>query len=266
MKPLLGSGLIFCFCINVYSPAIAQLRAEKRADVSLPITLQPNQALLVMGFRRPDSRSLGTAGSIEFTRYDVDKRDLVFEPKNAKKNGDKNTYWIQFSSANRKSPLEYNAMVIAAGDYVLSSATLGGGSFIATKVQVVSFCLSAPVLHVEAGQVVYFGDVTPYQSVKMASGNRGNAMKYSANIDDARKALEKQGALATSLKPADMRNGAAFGCYGQTMLAYAVSGAPDIGPVMPKAMATTTLPDNQANQVTTAPPLLPPVAGQSQQH
>ncbi len=237
MKNLMQLGLVAGLLASASSPAIAQLRAEKRADLNLPIILEPNQALLVMGFRRPDTLSLGKNGSIEFTRYDMEKRDMVFEPKNAKKDGDKNTYWVQFTSANRKSPLEYNAMVIAAGDYVLSSSTIGGGTFMDAQPVVVNFCLSAPVLHVEAGQAVYFGDLTPYQFVKMASGNRGNAMKYSTNIEDARKALDKQGALATALKPADIHNAAKFGCFGQSMLAYAVPNAPDIGPVVSKQAA-----------------------------
>jgi hypothetical protein len=90
---------------------------------------------------------------------------------------------------------------------------------------------------VRAGEVVYFGDVTPYLNVRMEGGRRASAMAYSSDIDTAREALSGQPTLAAALRPAEIRNQATFGCVAQNMLAYAVPGAEDL-PEPPPPAAT----------------------------
>lgn len=221
-------------------PAAAQLRVEKRADLSKPVVLGPGQGAIVVGFRRPDKMSMGKSGTVGFNRYDREARDMVVQPKDARKNGDTTTYWVRVQSADRKAPLDHAVMIVSAGDYVLAGATPGPGGIVDN-----SFCLGAPMFAVAAGEVVYFGDVSPYIAVKLADGRRANAMAYSANLDDARRALAAQPDLAARLRPADIRQ-ATFSCGGPTMIAYQVPGAP-------------ALPDVTAERAVPPPPEAAPV-------
>jgi hypothetical protein len=223
-------------------PAQAQLRVDKPADLGKPVTLGPDQGAIVVGFRRPDKMSLGKSGTVAFSRYDVDKRDTIFQPRDAKKSGDTKTYWVQAKSQAKKSALEHVVLPVSSGDYVLFGGAPGPSAPIVN-----SFCLGAPTFRVNPGEVVYFGDVTPYLFVKvldptvaakpggvggalvgMAVAGRANAMAYSANVDDARKALSAQPQLAAALKPANLRNHATYACASQSMTAYVVPGAPTI--------------------------------------
>jgi hypothetical protein len=224
---ILACGFISC----IASPVIAQLKVEKRADLSQPVTLGPDQGAIVLGFRRPDKMSSGKSGSVAFARYDIAKRDVIFQPRDAKKKGDTTTYWVVAASGDRKLPLDHDIMVVTAGDYVLFGATPGPG--LITN----SFCLGAPTFTVKAGEAVYVGDFTPYIMAKMADGRRGMAMAYSVHPDDAAKALEKQPDLAGRLKLANIRDGATFACAAQEMTAYIAPGAPILEPVVTPAEA-----------------------------
>jgi hypothetical protein len=88
---------------------------------------------------------------------------------------------------------------------------------------------------VNAGEVVYFGDVTPYIGVELADGGKAMAMAYSADAEEARKALAGQPALAPRMKPAELHNRASYSCAGQEMLAYEVPGAPSLPEAAPQA-------------------------------
>ena len=109
------------------------------------------------------------------------KRDLVYQPKGAKRAGDTTTYWVTVTSAERRKPVEYHLLPVVAGDYVLYGA-------MPDKLPTNSFCMGAPAFGVKPGEVVYFGDMTPFVMVRMASGDTANAMAYSANLDGARSA------------------------------------------------------------------------------
>lgn len=213
-------------------PAAAQLRADKRADLTQPVVLGPGQGAIVVGFRRPDKMSAGKSGAFGFGRYDVTARDLILQPKAAKKAGDTTTYTVLARSADKKQVHELAVMLVSAGDYVATGALPGPGGIIMN-----SFCLGAPTFRVAAGEAVYFGDVTPYFNVKLKSGARTAAMAYSSNVEAAKVALANQPALAAALKPAAISNAATYACYGQAMLAYAVPGAPDLPPAGPAAPA-----------------------------
>jgi hypothetical protein len=202
--------------IALAGTAQAQLRVEKRADLTLPITLGPKQAAIVVGFRRPDAMSAGKSGAVAFARYDPAKQDLIFQPRDAKKKGDTTTYWVQAGSGDRKLASDYAVMIVSEGDYVLYGATPGPARMVMN-----SFCLGAPSFHVGAGETVYFGDVAPYLVVKLVDG-LGSAMAYSSHPDDARKAIEKQPALAAGFRRAELHNKTTYACAGATMTAYIV--------------------------------------------
>lgn len=207
-------------------PAAAQLRVEKRAVLMQPVVLGPNQAAIIVGFRRPDSMSAGKSGTLAFARYDPAVRDMIALPRDAKKRGDTATYWVSVRSGDRKLALDHAVMVVSAGDYVLYGATPGPDGMVAN-----SFCLGAPTFHVGAGEAVYFGDVTPYIGVKLADGTTASAMAWSSHPDDARAALVGQPGLVAAFHPASIRNNATYSCAAQTMTAYAVPGAPALPPL-----------------------------------
>lgn len=206
-------------------PAAAQLKVEKPADLAAPVALGPKQGAIVVGIRRPDKMSEHKGGTIAFARYDLAKRDIVAQPKHAKKEGDTTTYWVQVRSGDKTLAAEYLVMPVTAGDYVLFGATPAKMPQVGN-----TFCLGAPAFHVGAGEVVYFGDLTPYPNVKLVDGTSTAAMAWSSHPDAAKAALAKQAALAAALKPAELANEATYGCAGLAMTAYAVPGAPALPP------------------------------------
>jgi hypothetical protein len=207
-------------------PAAAQLKVDKPADLAAPVTLGPRQGAIVVGIRRPDKMSEHKGGTVAFARYDVEKRDIVAQPRHAKKDGDTTTYWVQVRSGDKTLAAEYLVMPVAAGDYVLFGATPAKMPQVAN-----TFCLGAPTFHVGAGEVVYFGDLTPYPRVKLVDGTSTEAMAWSSHPDAARAALAgKQAGLAAALRPAELRNEATYGCAGLAMTAYAVPGFPALPP------------------------------------
>jgi hypothetical protein len=211
---------MLALALGAAAPTSAQLRVEKRADLATPVALGPNQGAILVGFRRPDKMSAGKGGSAAFARYDLAKRDIVFQPKNAKKMGDTTTYWVVAKSGDKKLVIDYALMIVTEGDYVLFGAAPASNGMLVN-----TFCLGAPTFHVKAGEVAYFGDFTPYSNVKLTDGSRTMAMAYSSHAEDAEAALAKQPALAGMVHAAELRNEATYACAGQAMLAYAVPGA-----------------------------------------
>lgn len=201
------------------APAAAQLSAVKRADLAQPVVLAPGQGAIVIGFRRPDDWSAGKSAMVALARYDIDKRDMIPRPRDAKKNGDKTTYWIQVRSGDRKLPLDHAVMLVSAGDYVLYGATPGPAGAVVN-----SFCFSAPTVRVGAGEVVYFGDFIPYLGAKLADGGVHTGMAWARHPDEARAVLAKQPALAAAFKDGEVRNGASYSCSAQAMGAYVAPG------------------------------------------
>jgi hypothetical protein len=222
------------FALAAAAPVSAQLRADKRADLAAPVTLGPDQAAIVVGFRRPDPMSAGKSGTVAFARYDLQHRDVVFQPKGAKKAGDTRTYWVLVRNGDKKLEKDYAVMVVSAGDYVLFGAAPGPGGQVTN-----TFCLGAPAFSVKAGEVVYFGDMTPYINVKLVDGRKTMAMAYSSHPEDARQALAAQPALAAAFKPAEVRNQATYGCAGGEMMAYSIPGLEPLPPAGPEAAEET---------------------------
>jgi hypothetical protein len=208
-----------CGSLCAATPAFAQLFANKRADLLVPVKLEEGQAAIIVGFRRPDPMSLGKSGAVSFSRYDLTTRDLILQPKGAKKSGDKTTYSIYARSGDKTLVTDYAVMIVSAGDYVMTGAVPGNGGLILN-----TFCLGAPTFSVAAGDVVYFGDLTPYTNVRLVTGDKTTAMAYSSHPEDAQKALAKQPDLLAKFKVAAIRNEATYGCYGQMMTAYLIPG------------------------------------------
>lgn len=239
-------------------PASSQLKVTKPADLSAPVQLEQGQGAIVLSFRRPDKMSAGKSGALSFARYDVAARNTIYQPKDAKAKGDTTTYWVSVRSKNKKQSAEYLVFPVSAGDYVLFGASPGPGGQVVNN-----FCLGAPTFRVNASEVVYFGDLTPYMMVKMLdapataqgpapvspgsfllgglvksmTAGRGSAMAYSSHPDEAKAALAGQPALASALKPAEIRNGATYGCLGQAMTAYQVPGAAELEAIAPASEA-----------------------------
>jgi hypothetical protein len=220
--------------VCIATPAAAQLNANKRADLSASVKLEAGQAAIIVGYRRPDPMSVGKSGAVSFARYDLATRDLVFQPKGAKKSGDKTTYSIYVRSGNKALVQDYVVMLVSAGQYVMRGAVPGGGGVIAN-----TFCLGAPTFSVGAGEVVYFGDVTPYTNVRLITGDKTPAMAYSSHPEDAQKALAKQPDLLAKFKVATIQNDATFGCYGQLMTAYRIPGIGSLEPAPPPVASAT---------------------------
>ncbi|GGE05996.1 hypothetical protein GCM10011529_10470 [Polymorphobacter glacialis] len=253
MRDMLRAAAIAA-ALSATVPAAAQLSVNKRADLAAPVVLGPNQGAIVVGFRRPDDWSAGKSGTIAFARYDVEKRDMIARPDNAKKLGDTNTYWVSVTSGDRKLVLDHVVMLVSPGDYVLYGATPGPGGMVAN-----SFCFSAPTIRVAPGEIVYFGDVTPYLAARVAGGGLHNGMAYSAHPEDARAALANQPALAAAFKSGDVRNGASYTCSGQAMMAYIVPGKPSLPDLAPdqKLGNSPTTPPREAGPRPTVPILIP---------
>lgn len=226
------------FAAPVIDPTPKSVEVTPSPLPSLP-QLTEAQGAIVVGFRRADVMSAGRSGMVAFARFDTVKQDVQFQPRDWKKKGDLTTYWVQVPSKDRKATLEYQVLPVTAGDYVLYGAGVGPAK------QVVStYCLGAPTVHVDPGQIVYFGDFTPYMSKPPGGKELVFALAYSSHPEDARQALSVQEGAAERFRAGDVRNKATFGCAAVNMTAYIVPGAPDF--VAPPA-------DAQADAATAAP-------------
>ncbi len=204
--------------------APAALTAGKKVDLGAPLKLEPGQGAILVGFRRPDSHSLGKSANAAFARYDAEHGDLHYQPRDWKKKGDTTTYLVQARSIDKKAGLELHILPVTAGRYVLASAQPGPYNPQATN----SFCLGAPSFEVKEGEAVYFGDLTPYMDAPAADGGTLLAIPYSQDADGARALLAaKQPLLASTFRAAALQNRATWGCVGQTMTAYHIPEAGD---------------------------------------
>jgi hypothetical protein len=216
--PMLANGLNPGAKIS----AAMSVTAGKKVDLA-KLTLEPGQGAILVGFRRADEHSLGKSAAVSFARYKPADGDLEYQPRDWKKKGDKTTYAVQARSVDKKAGLELHVIPVTAGRYAMTSAQSGPYN----PSQLTTFCLGAPSFEVKEGEVVYFGDLTPYMAVPGAEGKKLLAIPYSQDADGARALLAaKQPTLAAAFKPAAVENDATWGCIGQTMTAYRVPGAP----------------------------------------
>ena len=202
----------------------------RRVDPALPFALAPGEAAMVLAFRRPDEGSAGRTGEVQFARYDLAARDLVYQPRDWRRRGDTTTYRMNVISRDRRAPLEVHVLKVTPGDYVMVGQV--PGPVVVTN----TFCFGAPTFHVEAGQIVYVGDFVPYMNVELSTGERLFTMAYTAHIDDARRTLAaQQPALAEAMTPATIRNRATFACAGIVMDRWDLPGMEALAAAEPQA-------------------------------
>jgi hypothetical protein len=218
--PLSGAGTVFL---------------GKKVDSAVPVALAPGEGAVVIAYRRT-AKPFQDHGLVQFARYDAAGQDLVYQPKDWKKKGDKTTYLVTASSGDGKAPYEVQVVKLTAGDYVIATSGLGriplGGSN----------CFGAPTFHVGEGEVTYIGDFVPVANVKLADGKRFAGLGYASHIEDARQALAaQQASLSQALKPAAIRNAATYACSGTIMDRWNIPGgqAPAVDSVAQVAAAPT---------------------------
>jgi len=202
-----------------------ELTFAKKEVPSAAFTLAPGEGAVVIAWRRVELPAVGRSAAFDFARYDAKGGDLLYRPKDWKKQGDKTTYDLVATSTNKKSPYEVRIVHLTAGDYVISNAQVGGMLAPATH------CFGAPTFHVAAGEILYLGDFIPYAGAKLSDGSTALGFGYANHIEDARKVLAaKQADIAAALKPADLRNGATYGCAGVIMTKWEIVGLPMTDP------------------------------------
>ncbi len=214
--PRLGKGLDPAARVS----AATGVTAGKKVDLA-SLRLRPGEGAILVGFRRPDSYSLGKSASASFARYDAEKSDLHYPPRDWKKRGDITTYAVQARSIDKKLGLELHVIPVTAGRYVLNSAQAGPYNPQVSN----TFCLGGPSFEVKEGEAVYFGDLTPYMSAPAEAGGSVFAVAYSRDSEGARGLVAGQPALASAFREAAIQNDATWGCIGQAMTAYRVPGA-----------------------------------------
>jgi hypothetical protein len=217
----------------------------KKIDVAAPLKLAPGEAAVVIAYRRSDAASAGRSGTVEFSRYDMAGRDLIYRPRDWKKKGDKTTYQISANSADRKAEFEVQVLRLTPGDYVISGTAVGAALVTQTN------CFGAPVFHVGEGEIVYVGDFIPFLNVKLSTGAAISALAYASHIEDARRVLgTKQPELAAALKPAMLHNRATYACSAISMDRWDLLGVDALPDPPPPAMAPGAEPEPQEKSIT----------------
>ena len=213
--------------------------------------LEPGQGAIVMAFRRNGGAAAGRSGMVQLFRYDQEKGDLIYQPRDWKKKGDKTTYTISVSSGDKKAPYELRIIPVTAGDYVLNGASVGPG-----VVPTSSNCFGAPMIHVEAGQYAYLGDASPFMGAKLADGSKMFGMIYSRHFDVARDAMAKlRPDIAGKMVEAPIHNRATYACAAVMMDRFDWPGMSDLSAAKAAAEAESADP---ASETAPAAPVAEP--------
>jgi len=207
----------------------------RNVDPAVPLALAPEEGAIVLAFRRPDEGSAGRTGEVHFARYDLEARDLIYQPRDWRSRGDNTTYRLQVKSSDRRAPLEVHVIRVTPGDYVITGHVPGVVPMTTT------FCFGGPTFHVGAGQVVYVGDFIPYMNHRLSTEERLTQVAYTAHLEDARRTLAaRQPALAEALRQAAIRNRATFACAAINMDRWDIPGAALLPPPAPEAEPDAT--------------------------
>lgn len=205
----------------------------KKVDASVPMVLAPNEAAVVVAFRRPDAKSAGRSGLVQLLRYDPVGRDLIYRPKDWKKTGDKTAYAADVKSGDKKAAYEVQVVRVTPGDYVFNSFAVGA------MLPTTTHCFGAPTFHVNPGEVAYLGDFIPFWNVELKDGAKVSTLAWAPHADEARAALSaRQPALAAAMKPAEWRNRATYACSGISMTRWDLPGVAEL-PEVPAVAGET---------------------------
>lgn len=219
----------------------------KKVDPAAPFELKPNEAAIVLAFRRPDPGSAGHGAMLEFSRYDIDKRERQFQPRDWKQIGDNTTYIIDAKSRDKMTSLEVQVIRVTPGDYVISTASL-------TNIVISDNCFGAPTFHINAGEVLYLGDFVPYVAAVRSDGSKVSGLAFTPHIDDSRATLSvKQTRIADAMRPASWHNRATYSCSAISMDRWDLPGIPDLAdpPVSTATRPTAPAAASAGKQLTT---------------
>jgi hypothetical protein len=205
--------------------AAGELTFAKKEDPDAAFRLAPGEGAVVIAWLRLEPAAIGRSAALGFARYEARAGDLVYQPRDWKKQGDKTTYGLLVVSIDKKSPYEVRVVHMTAGDYVISNAQVGIMQAPATH------CFGAPTFHIAAGEILDLGDFIPYLNARLSDGSQVLGLGYTNHIEDARKVLAaKQADSAAALKPADLHNGATYACSGVAMTKWEIVGLPAVAP------------------------------------
>jgi hypothetical protein len=197
---------------------------HKNPDKAVLPALEPGQGAIVMAFRRNGGAAAGRSGMVQLFRYDKDKGDLFYQPRDWKKKGDKTTYVVTINSGDKKAPYELRVIPVTAGDYVLNGAGVGPNA-----VPMTSNCFGAPMIRVEAGQYAYLGDASPFIGAKLADGSKAMTMVFTRHYDVAREAMARlRPDIAGKMAEAPIYNRATYACAAVLMDRYDWPGMADL--------------------------------------
>lgn len=199
----------------------AQFFAGKKIDPKAPITLGDDEAAVVIAFRR--SAETGNQHAImSFRRFDADKGDLMFQPRDWKKKGDKTVFSADLTSADKTSAYELQILRLTPGSYVIDFDGLGKMNLGSTN------CFGAPMFTLKGGEVAYLTDMVPV-NMKRADGKRIVEMGLVRDLGTARTGLAAfQPALAERMGEATIRNRAVYSCFGTSMTRMDFPGISEI--------------------------------------
>ena len=202
----------------------ATLFIHKKPEKAILPPLEPGQGAIVMAFRRNGGAAEGRSGLVQLFRYDRVKGDLIYQPRDWKKTGDKTSYSVSIPSGDKKAAYELRVIPVTAGDYVLNGATVG-----TTMPPTFSNCFGAPMIHVEAGQYAYLGDASPFLGARLANGEKMSAMIYTRHFDTARKAMAGlRPDIAAKMVEPPIHNRATYACAAVTMDRFDWPGMPEL--------------------------------------
>ena len=192
-------------------PATLWLHKDPKKAV-MPV-LAPGQGAIVVAFNRNNPAAKDRFALLQLFRYDREKGDLHYQPRDWKKKGDQTTYVVPVPAGDRRAAYELRIIPVTAGDYVLGGSTLG-----VNMAPQASNCFGAPMISVRAGEYAYFGDATPVMGATLAGGERTSVMVYSRNLVQAQAELAKlRPELAGKLVEAPIVNRATYSCAATTM-------------------------------------------------
>ena len=209
----------------------------KKVNTLAPLQLAADEGAVVLAMRRPNGPGAGRFVRLALARYDRKASDLVYQPRDWKKTGDKTTYNREVASGNRKAGYEVQVVKLTPGDYVITGASVGGPLIMTTN------CFGAPTFHVSAGEVLYLGDFIPVWGAPKADGTKLYGLGYASRIEDSRRLLSgAQPQLAAAMKTATIENGATYACSAVTMDRWDIAGAGMIAAPapQPETVATAT--------------------------
>jgi hypothetical protein len=202
----------------------ATLWLHKDPKKAVMPVLEPGQGAIVVAYNRNNPAAKDRFGLVQLFRYDREKGDLSYQPRDWKKKGDKTTYVVSIPAGDRRAAYEFRIIPVTAGDYVIGGTMLG-----ANMPPQASNCFGAPMLSVKAGEYAYLGDVTPVMGAQLASGQKTNVMLFTRNLGQAQAELGKlRPELAGKLVEAPIVNRATYSCAAVTMDRFDWPGMSDL--------------------------------------